>query len=103
MTELCQACEVGDHANCGRQTWCQCPCDPDDDAELFLEELDLPFLDGDDFDAGFGEFGGLGGLNPATLGRCSVCGCTEESPCPGGCIWANSNATLCSRCARGAD
>lgn len=33
-------------------------------------------------------------------GMCSVCGCTEDSPCPGGCIWANAQATLCSRCAR---
>jgi hypothetical protein len=33
-------------------------------------------------------------------GECRVCGCTEEESCPGGCIWANSEATLCSRCAR---
>ncbi|WP_224365381.1 hypothetical protein [Hyalangium versicolor] len=30
--------------------------------------------------------------------RCSVCGCTDALPCPGGCIWANASATLCSRC-----
>jgi hypothetical protein len=33
-------------------------------------------------------------------GRCDVCGCTDERSCPGGCIWANSSATLCSRCAQ---
>ncbi len=31
-------------------------------------------------------------------GTCSVCGCSEDDPCPGGCIWANGSATLCSRC-----
>lgn len=31
-------------------------------------------------------------------GRCEVCGCTDDNACPGGCIWANSSATLCSRC-----
>lgn len=36
--------------------------------------------------------------------ECRVCGCTEEEACPGGCIWANSAATLCSQCAvRGED
>ncbi len=34
-------------------------------------------------------------------GVCQVCGCTELDPCPGGCVWANPQATLCSRCARG--
>ena len=33
-------------------------------------------------------------------GRCEVCGCTDEQACPGGCIWANASATLCSRCAQ---
>lgn len=23
----CQACEEGDHQNCGMQTWCECDCD----------------------------------------------------------------------------
>jgi hypothetical protein len=36
----------------------------------------------------------------AVDGQCRICGCTELEPCPGGCIWANSDATLCSRCAR---
>jgi hypothetical protein len=31
-------------------------------------------------------------------GTCSVCGCTENDACLGGCIWANASATLCSRC-----
>jgi hypothetical protein len=30
-----------------------------------------------------------------------VCGCTELSPCLGGCIWANATATLCSKCTGG--
>ena len=36
----------------------------------------------------------------AVDGQCRVCGCTEFDPCPGGCIWADGTATLCSRCAR---
>lgn len=28
---------------------------------------------------------------------CRVCGCTEFTPCPGGCLWAEPD--LCSRCA----
>ena len=26
---LCNACEDGEHHDCGLQTWCQCECDPD--------------------------------------------------------------------------
>lgn len=26
---MCEACERGDHANCGLQTWCACECDPE--------------------------------------------------------------------------
>lgn len=26
---MCEACERGDHANCGMQTWCTCDCDPE--------------------------------------------------------------------------
>lgn len=33
-------------------------------------------------------------------GTCQICGCSELDPCPGGCIWANPEATLCSRCAQ---
>jgi hypothetical protein len=33
-------------------------------------------------------------------GVCRACGCTDDEPCPGGCIWATPNADLCSRCAR---
>ena len=29
-----------------------------------------------------------------------MCGCTDEHACPGGCVWANASATLCSRCAQ---
>ena len=33
----CQACERGDHMNCGRQTWCQCGCDPEAETEYYPE------------------------------------------------------------------
>jgi len=36
----------------------------------------------------------------AIPGTCRSCGCTEDDACPGGCIWANAEATLCSRCSR---
>lgn len=29
--------------------------------------------------------------------RCVKCGCSEDNPCEGGCIWASP--FLCSRCA----
>lgn len=29
--------------------------------------------------------------------RCSVCGCTDDRACPGGCSWVD--ASLCSTCA----
>lgn len=32
-------------------------------------------------------------------GTCAVCGCDDDHACEGGCIWANPEATLCSRCA----
>jgi hypothetical protein len=34
-------------------------------------------------------------------GECQVCGCTDDRACPGGCVWANAAATLCSSCALG--
>ena len=34
----------------------------------------------------------------AAVGQCRRCGCTEQFPCLGGCVWAEPN--LCSRCAR---
>jgi hypothetical protein len=32
--------------------------------------------------------------------RCLHCGCTEEQPCPGGCVWVSGpvDGDLCSRC-----
>lgn len=45
---MCEACERGDHANCGMQTWCECDCDPEQ-AEPFIEEYeDEPIEDFDD-------------------------------------------------------
>jgi hypothetical protein len=40
-------------------------------------------------------WGARTGLPPA---QCRSCGCTDAQPCPGGCLWANPQATLCSRC-----
>lgn len=48
----------------------------------------------DELDAG-PDFGGI-----AEPGTCSVCGCDDDHACDGGCIWANADATLCSRCAQ---
>lgn len=31
-------------------------------------------------------------------GICRVCGCTETSPCPGGCAWTDKSQTLCTAC-----
>ena len=33
--------------------------------------------------------------------RCLHCGCTDEHPCPGGCVWVPGpmDGDLCSRCA----
>lgn len=39
---LCEACERGDHANCGQQTWCECDCDP------FVASVDAAFPRPDD-------------------------------------------------------
>lgn len=33
-----------------------------------------------------------------TPGICRVCGCTDVDACEGGCVWADSTATLCSQC-----
>lgn len=42
---MCEACERGDHEECGMQTWCECDCDgpggiylPDD--HYFVDDLD---------------------------------------------------------------
>ena len=32
-------------------------------------------------------------------GVCRVCGCTETTPCPGGCAWTDKTETLCTACA----
>jgi len=38
-------------------------------------------------------------LELAASGRCTVCGCTEDRACAGGCSWENAERTLCTRCA----
>lgn len=35
---MCEACERGDHANCGLQTWCECDCDPEAAALFDMQE-----------------------------------------------------------------
>jgi hypothetical protein len=37
---LCQACNNGDHDQCGMQTWCECECEGYD-AGAYPEDLDL--------------------------------------------------------------
>jgi hypothetical protein len=31
---MCEACERGDHQNCGMQTWCECECEGDDRRDI---------------------------------------------------------------------
>jgi len=33
---MCEACERGDHVNCGMQTWCSCDCEPWDEDDFGL-------------------------------------------------------------------
>lgn len=35
-----------------------------------------------------------------TPGTCQFCGCTETTPCPGGCAWTDETQTTCSLCAQ---
>lgn len=63
-----------------------------DDVDLDEEDDFLEDLDGEDgLDNDLDE--DLEDEGP----RCVQCGCTEDDPCEGGCVWAS--ATLCSRCA----
>lgn len=37
---------------------------------------------------------------------CRVCGCSDDRPCPGGCVWAqpgDMDGDLCSSCAEGSE
>lgn len=38
-----------------------------------------------------------------SAGTCQYCGCTEAEACDGGCSWADSTHTICSRCMTPAD
>lgn len=38
------------------------------------------------------------GKDASTPGTCKVCGCTETTPCEGGCAWADSTRTVCTAC-----
>lgn len=35
----------------------------------------------------------------AQYGVCGACGCTDSTPCPGGCAWVDKTHRLCSACA----
>ena len=35
---------------------------------------------------------------PVHVGRCRVCGCTEDEACDGGCSWVDGDASLCTTC-----
>jgi hypothetical protein len=49
---MCEACERGDHDQCGMQTWCGCDCDGPDGIYL-PEDLDaVPQAVNDDIAAG---------------------------------------------------
>lgn len=38
-------------------------------------------------------------MRPRTAGlACTVCGCTDDRACPGGCYWARRDPPLCSAC-----
>lgn len=56
MPRFCQACEDGEHAYCGMQTWCECECDPENIFDYFdpCYEMEWPeeseFPDDDDDD-----------------------------------------------------
>ena len=30
--------------------------------------------------------------------KCVICGCTESTPCPGGCAWLTYNPPVCTDC-----
>ncbi len=35
--------------------------------------------------------------------RCRVCGCTEDTPCPGGCVWVPDPALAGDLCSKSLD
>jgi hypothetical protein len=37
---MCEACERGDHANCGMQSWCNCDDDTDGDSSNWIDFVD---------------------------------------------------------------
>lgn len=39
------------------------------------------------------------GAKEAAPGACQSCGCTEDNACVGGCAWADTEGTICTRCA----
>lgn len=47
---MCEACERGDHAMCGLQTWCSCECDPEMAAAFPFDDPNEAFADNDDYD-----------------------------------------------------
>lgn len=37
---MCEACERGDHDNCGMQTWCSCDCEGYQDGRYYVPDYD---------------------------------------------------------------
>jgi hypothetical protein len=63
----------------------------------------MPFYDADyteldELDEDFDDPEFLEDEPPYDGPRCAGCGCSEDDPCEGGCVWASAN--LCSRCIR---
>lgn len=79
---LCEACEQSRHWDCGRQTWCECDCDPElaleqDDRDRccpHLEEPDCVTCGGEGWVESIAETTGRWGWDDAGPGRCPNCG-----------------------------
>jgi hypothetical protein len=75
----CEACERGDHDNCGMQTWCDCDCEGYDQyipaGHYFADDLD----------------GGRLGKKTGVFTHCNVCGCSLPE---------DDQMGMCDRCAR---
>ncbi len=61
------------------------------------EDMHAEDEDADDLEAARGT-SDAHAAGPATPGTCAVCGCQDDSPCEGGCAWADTEETTCTRC-----
>ena len=71
---------------------------PDED-ELEDDDLDDDDLEDDDDEDLDDDDDEPEDLTGADGPVCSLCGCSEDNACEGGCIWARSKPWVCSRCA----